>query len=308
MDPLPPLNAIRAFEVAGRHLSFSRAATELNVTHGAVSRQVARLELRLGTKLFVRTAGGLVLTDRGRLYLDDVLAALDRLRAGTRRVLHVEAAAVVRLSVPPTFAMRWLIPRLADFTARHRGFTLQLSTAMAQPDFLADGNDAAIRRMRRAPTSLQSHRFLGARTVAVCSPRYVQELQLASPADLARATIISTATEPHEWTRWFRAQRVPVPTKLAPPLSFEELFFALQAAVDSLGVALAPEALVDEDLRRGRLVAPFGGRPLGDRAYTLLYPIHSAKACSLRLLAQWLVFEGREREEGAEGAEGGRGR
>lgn len=300
MDMLPPLNAIRAFEVAGRHLSFTRAATELNVTHGAVSRQIARLEARLGTRLFVRTAGGLVLTERGRMYLDDVLAALDRLRAGTRRVLHEEAGAVVRLSVPPTFAMRWLIPRLADFAVTHRGFTLQLSTAMAQPDFLADGNDAAVRRMRRVPAALEGYRFLGAGTVAVCSPGYARDLRLAAAADLTRATIITTATEPNEWTRWFRAQRAAVPARMAPPLAFEQLFFALQAAVDSLGVALAPEALVKEDLRRGRLVAPFGGRPLGDRAYTLVYPARSPKLASLRLLAQWLVAEGRDRPDGGQ--------
>lgn len=298
MDALPPLNAIRAFEAAGRHLSFTRAATELDVTHGAVSRQIARLEARLGTKLFVRTAGGLVLTERGRIYLEDVLAALDRLRAGTRRVLHAEATAVVRLSVPPTFAMRWLIPRLADFAARHRGFTLELSMAIAQPDFLTDGSDAAVRRMRRVPAALTGYRFLGAGSVAVCSPRYAEERRLATVADLARTTIITTATEPQEWMRWFRAQRVPVPDRSLPPLAFEQLFFALQAAVDSLGVALAPEALVKDDLARGRLVAPFGDRPLGDRAYTLVYPVRSAKSSSLRLLAQWLVAEGCGREAG----------
>jgi len=300
MDALPPLNAIRAFEAAGRHLSFTRAATELDVTHGAVSRQIARLEARLGVQLFVRTASGLVLTERGRIYLDDVRAALDRLRSGTRRVLHAEARAVVRLSVPPTFAMRWLIPRLADFAARHRGFTVELSTAIAQPDFLSDGSDAAIRRMRRVPAALTGYRFLGAGSVAVCSPRYAEELRLATVADLARATIITTATEQQEWTRWFRAQRVPAPAH-APPLAFEQLFFALQAAVDSLGVALAPEALVKEDLARGRLVAPFGARPLGDRAYTLVYPTRSAKSGSLRLLAQWLVAEGRGRAEAGYG-------
>lgn len=293
MDALPPLNAVRAFEAAGRHLSFTRAATELNVTHGAVSRQVARLETRLGARLFVRTAGGLVLTERGRMYLVDVLASLDRLRAGTRRVAHAEAGAVVRLSVPPTFAMRWLIPRLAEFTASHRGFTLELSTAMAQPDFVAGAYDAAIRRMRRVPRALEGHRFLGAGTVAVCSPGYARDHLLAQPADLARATLITTATEPSEWDRWYRAQRVTVPSRQPPTLAFEQLFFALQAAVDSLGVALAPEALVRLDLDQGRLVAPFAGRPLGDRAYTLVFPPDSPKRAALRLLAQWLLAKGR---------------
>jgi LysR family transcriptional regulator, glycine cleavage system transcriptional activator len=293
MDALPPLNAIRAFEAAGRHLSFTRAATELNVTHGAVSRQVARLETRLGARLFVRTAGGLVLTERGRMYLGDVIASLDRLRAGTRRVAHAEADTVVRLSVPPTFAMRWLIPRLAEFTASHRGFTLELSTAMAQPDFVAGAYDAAIRRMRRVPRALEGHRFLGAGTVAVCSQDYAREHRLAQPSDLVRATLITTATEPSEWDRWYRAQRAPVPSRQPPSLAFEQLFFALQAAVDSLGVALAPEALVKQDLEQGRLVAPFSGKPLGDRAYTLAFPPDSPKRAALRLLAQWLLAKGR---------------
>ena len=294
MDPLPPLNAIHAFEAAGRHLSFTRAATELNVTHGAVSRQVARLEARLGIKLFFRTARGLVLTDRGRLYLEDVLAALDRLRAGTLRVLNEEAAGIVRLSVPPTFAMRWLLPRMADFANSHRGIKLQLSMAMATPDFLADGNDAAVRRMRKVPASLAGQRFLSAGTVAVCSPGYARERKLQTPADLTRATIITTATEPREWEHWLEQQGL-APTPPLNVLAFDQLFYALRAAVHSLGVTLAPEALVKEDLRRGSLVTPLGARPVGDRFYTLVYPKRSPKADALRLLAQWLAAEGRER-------------
>lgn len=293
MKSLPPLNAVRAFEAAGRHLSLSRAAVELNVTHGAVSRQIARLESHLGVRLFVRTVSGLVLTERGRLYLDDVVVAMDRLRTGTGRIAHAQTDAVVRLSVPPTFAMRWLIPRLAGFSAAHRGVALDVTTAMETPDFTSGGYDAAIRRMRRVPQHLAGQAFLSARTIAVCSPHYAESLGLRRIADLPRATLIATGTEPTEWERWFRSHRVAARPSIRT-LQFEQLYFALQAAGASLGVALAPETLVADDLASGRLVAPFAARPVGDRSYTIVHPPDSPKRVALQLLVQWLVTLARE--------------
>jgi len=292
MYSLPPLNAVRAFEAAGRHLSFTRAGLELHVTHGAVSRQVAALEAHLGVKLFIRTATGLVLTERGRAYLAEVSAALDRLRVGSQRAADRRGTDVLRLSVPPTFAMRWLIPRLAELDAARLGIALDVSTGIHAPDFAAGGYDAAIRRIARMPRALAGGRFMLANTEAVCSPAYREEQRIAELGDLWRATLITTATEPGEWERWFRMQRES-PPKRPTTIRFEQLYYALQAAVASLGVALAPRVLVDEDLAAGRLVIAIPSRGQGERWYAILYPRNTPKRTVLKSVTEWLVAKGR---------------
>lgn len=294
MSELPPLNALRAFETAGRHLSFTRAGEELHVTHGAVSRQVAALEAHLGVKLFIRTASGLVLTDAGRTYFGEVTAGLDRLRAATQRATSRRAAQVLRLSVPPTFAMRWLIPRLAGLDTARLGISLDVSTGIYAPDFAGGGYDAAIRRVARIPRTLAGERFLPARAEAVCSPQYRDEKRISRLEDLGRATLITTATEPDGWQQWFRAQgATSLPRGARMP--FEQLYFALQAAASSLGVALAPRALVEDDLAAGRLVIAVASRGASNRWYAILYPRDARKPSAMRAVSQWLIENGRDR-------------
>lgn len=285
MDRLPPLNGLKAFAAAARHLSFTAAAVELHVTHGAVSRQVAALEAHLGTALFIRGARALALTESGARLARAAGAAFDILRAAAAEVGRSRAAAALRISVPPTLAMRWLIPRMGALHQAHPDLRIELSTSIEPADFGGDPYDAAIRRVGRVTTGLRAERFLDARAVPVCSPKYKKQFHLRGPADLARATLVYTRSEPQAWNTWLRRHAVPGSENV---LTFDQLYFALQAALDSLGVALAPAELVANEIQRGRLCAlatPQGAAPI---AYALLWPRASANQAAIATLGQWL--------------------
>lgn len=287
MTRLPPLNALKAFDAAARHLSFTVAATELHVTHGAVSRQVAALEEELKVALFVRGGRSLKLTPEGMRLARGAGAAFDTLRAAVAQVRQAGPVKALRVSVPPTLAMWWLIPRMSALNDAHPDLRLELSTSTDPVDFESDHYDAAIRRIRRVPAGLAAERFIDARPVPVCSPAYQKQHRLRTPADLARATLVTTRSEPQAWPEWLRAHRVERASD-ASVLTFEQLYFALQAALDSLGVALAPMAIVAGEIRRGRLCPLAEPDGLGSPAYALLSPRISPHREAIRTLGAWL--------------------
>jgi LysR family glycine cleavage system transcriptional activator len=286
MARLPPLNALKAFEAAARHLSLTAAAAELHVTHGAVSRQIGTLEEDLHVALFQRTARGLKLTQEGAQLARGVGAAFDTLRSAVAQVRQ-EGGQSLRVSVPPTLAMWWLIPRMSALHHAHPRLRIDLSTSTEPVDFSGDAYDAAIRRIRQVPKGLAAERFVDARPVAVCSPAYQKQHRLRSPADLAQATLIVTRSEPQAWPEWLRAHAVQR-REDGPTLAFEQLYFALQAALDSLGVALAPAAIVAGEIRNGRLRALSQPEGSVSPAYALLSPKVSPHGEAIRTLGDWL--------------------
>jgi LysR family transcriptional regulator, glycine cleavage system transcriptional activator len=288
MQKLPPLTALKAFDAAARHLSFTAAAAELYVTHGAVSRQIAALEQELKVALFVRGARGLKLTAEGAQFARGVGTAFDTLRSAVAQVRHEGPAEALRVSVPPTLAMRWLIPRMSDLHHAHPRLHIELTTSTEPVDFEAGEYDAAIRRIRQVPRGLLATRFLDARPVPVCSPAYQEQHRLRGPADLRRATLILTRSEPQAWPDWLRANHVQRPAS-AHTIAFEQLYFALQAALDSLGVALAPASLVQEEIQRRRLCAL--AQPEGPvlPSYALLAPKVSVHSDAIRTFGEWLM-------------------
>lgn len=287
MQRLPPLNAFKAFEVAARHLSFTAAAVELHVTHGAVSRQIASLEQHLEVPLFVRGARGLKLTAEGAQLARGVGAAFEMLRSAVAQLRPAGPAAALRISVPPTLAMRWLIPRMGALHQAHPRLRIEIPTSTEPVDFESDAYDAAIRRVTRAPKGMVAERFLDGRPVPVCSPAYQKQHGLRSPADLARATLIVTRSEPQAWPDWLRQHQVADLTQAAT-LTFEQLYFALQAALDSLGVALAPAAVVASEIRLGRLAALAQPEGPVSPAYALLWPRASPRREAIATLGAWL--------------------
>jgi LysR family glycine cleavage system transcriptional activator len=287
MSRLPPLNALKAFEAAARHLSFTTAAAELHVTHGAVSRQVASLEEDLKLVLFVRGTRGLKLTEEGAQLARGVGAAFDTLRSAVAQVRQDGPASALRVSVPPTLAMWWLIPRMSALHHAHPRLSIDLTTSTEPVDFTGGAYDAAIRRIRQVPKGMVAQRFLDARPVPVCSPGYHKRLRLRGPGDLARATLIVTRSEPQAWPEWLRAHGVKRANE-SPTLAFEQLYFALQAALDSLGVALAPAAIVAGEIRAGRLRALSEPEGAVSPAYALLWPKVSPHAAAIRILGDWL--------------------
>lgn len=285
---LPPLNALRAFEAAGRHESFTKAAEELNVTHGAVSRQVAQLEEWLGASLFRRVYSQLALTDAGRVYLPEVTAALDRLSIVSSQLaeqkpqrLHVDA--------PPTFTMRWMIARMSSFHRKHPGVEVRMTASIAPINFQEHRYDIAIRGAHAPIPGVVSHPFMTELIIAVGHADLFEGNGSPVPADLSGHTLISYATEPYSWADWLEVVGQGG-LKPAATLRFEQMYFALQAAAEGLGIVLVPLFLAIDDIIAGRLCAPFG--PLGakQRRY---YAIAAQSSPVIEAFFEWLLLEGR---------------
>jgi LysR family glycine cleavage system transcriptional activator len=292
---LPPLNAIKAFEAAVRLGSFTRAADELNVTHGAVSRQIRLLEAWFGTRLFLRTSRNAVLTQVGTDLLAEAGPALDRLAAAAQRLQNRRLpAGVLRVSALPTFAMRWLIPRLPDFQRHHPGLELQIVTASAPAEQFRMDVDAVISGPSRQPGWI-GNRFLGEARLPVLSPDLMKRCPLRTPADLEQHTLLHAATLRNAWPRWLAAANV-VDLKPAREQVFEHFYFAIQAALEGLGVLMGPVALISDELRAGRLLAPIREPATRTRGYFVYVSEGSSDAPAITALRQWLVDAGSSAE------------
>src|SRR5467141_1504947 len=284
---LPPLNAIKAFEAAARLGSFTRAAEELNVTHGAVSRQIRLLEDWLGVRLFLRTSRNAVPTRAGTELLAEAGPALDRLAAVSRQM---QTRGLLHVSALPTFAMRWLIPRLPDFQRDHPGLELRIVTASTPAEQFGMDVDAVISGPSRQPGWVGT-RFLGEVRLPVLSPDLMRKCPLRAPADLERHTLLHAATLRDAWPRWMAAAHVPDLTPARDQV-FEHFYFAIQAALEGLGVVMGPLALISDGLRAGRLLAPISEPALRTRGYFVYAAEASNDAPAVATLRNWLVAAG----------------
>lgn len=254
---IPSTQALACFEAAARHGSFTRAAQELSLTQGAVSRQVAALEAQLGVALFKRGQRGMVLTPAGQDYARQVARQLDALERDTLDLMSRQGQGdALTLATVPTLATRWLIPRLPDWARRHPDLLLHLEVRTRPFLFTDSGIDAAL----IAGTAEQLRRWVGVRAerlleetvVPVCSPAWLGGRAPLSPAELAQAPLLQAATRPDAWRQYFEAAGVHAPQAMAGPRM--ELFSMLAAAAAAgLGVALVPRLLVQDELSRGTL-------------------------------------------------------
>ncbi|WP_186011606.1 transcriptional regulator GcvA [Burkholderia gladioli] len=262
---LPPFPALRAFEAAARHESFSAAGDELHVTHGAISRQVAALEAWLGRPVFHRHGRRVRLTEEGRRYLATLSEAFDRIAQASEQLREAGPAHVLRINAQATIAMKWLLPRLSRFQREMPNVELKLSTSNAPLDTLEGQFDVAIRSgPGRWPNRASGH-FLDETVLPVCSPKLLRQMPIASAEDLARHVLLHSDTRPSAWRDWFAAAGTQLRARKRQ--SFDHFYLALQAAVDGLGVALGPLPLLDEELASGRLVAPLAGPRIATRRY-----------------------------------------
>jgi LysR family transcriptional regulator, glycine cleavage system transcriptional activator len=288
---LPPLNAIKAFEAAARLGSFTRAAEELNVTHGAVSRQIHLLEEWLGVRLFLRTSRNAVPTEAGSDLLAEAGPAFDRLAAVSQRVQNrAPARGLIHVSALPTFAMRWLIPRLPEFQRGHPGLELRIVTASTPAEQFRMSVDAVISGPWRQPGWV-GKQFLGETRLPVLSPDLIRECPLRTPADLERHTLLHAATLRDAWSRWLAAAGVP-DLKPARDQVFEHFYFAIQAALEGLGVVMGPLALISDELRAGRLLAPIREPATRTRGYFFYAPETRSDTPATVALRQWLINAG----------------
>lgn len=293
MRRLPPLNAIKAFEAAARLVSFTKAGQELNVTHGAISRQVALLESWLGIPLFRRMKSQVLLTEAGKKFLDEMGPALDRIALAAIHLTHDTNPVILVVNAPPTFTLRWLIPRLSSFQRRHLGIDVRLTTSVAPIDFSKSEYDIAIRGADEPISDTTSRPFLTESILPVCHPDILPKLPLTGPEDLARHTLLTYSTEPYRWQDWFReihAEEV----KPAGTLNFEQMYFALQAALEGLGIALIPYFMVADDIAAGRLCTPLGALGVRTRRYYANLAPNAVPGLAQNLFCDWLEQEGRE--------------
>lgn len=290
---LPFLNGIRAFEAAARRGGFAAAGEELHLSPAAVSRLVRLLEDRIGGALFERRANRLALTEAGRSYRDGLTPILDDLARLTERVAEQAAGRrVLTLGVGPTFAIRWLIPRLADLARQAPELEVRITTGGAAAPF-SDGWTCGIALGDgSAWPGLEAVPLFAADLLPVCTPAIAARLRRAGggPAALARESLLRVAHAPEDWPRWLAAAGVAGVAAATGPV-FAYYGQALQAAADGLGVAMGIRPYVDDDLAAGRLVAPFGPAVPKGLGWSLIHRAARAEEPGFRAFRDWILAQ-----------------
>jgi len=285
MNAMHWLGWIRFFEAAARHQNFARAAEELHLTHGAISRQIRQLEEALGVELFERRNRAVFLTDAGRTLHEAATQSMELLATTVEKIRAPAPAAALVLSCEPTIAMRWLIPRLGGFSAAHPDIPLHLMAAGGSVDFATSGIDVALRR-NDFPFDPRWHtrELLPEKVGPVCRPDQAD----VPPAQMVR---LHTRTRPDAWQRWARSAEghLAQPNRLND-VWYEHFYLSLQAAAAGQGWAVASELMVADELADGRLVAPAGFVADGS-AYHLISPVPFARDARRRALLEWLRGE-----------------
>ncbi|MFI4920393.1 MAG: transcriptional regulator GcvA [Gammaproteobacteria bacterium] len=290
MRNLPPPNTLKAFEAASRHGSFSKAAVELHVTHGAVSRQVQQLEGFLGCELFHRLPRGLQLTARGREFAFGVQAAFDQIRDAVEAVRVDHERHIITVSTLASLAARWLVPRLHRFQNAHPELEIRLSTSPQLTNFDRDGIDLAIRYGRGRWPGVAALRLFTPVEFPVCAPKLLAGAHpLRTPQDLKYTSLLHDTTHRH-WQQWLELAGVRG-VEAHAGMVVEDMNVLIQAAIEGQGVALASEPLVQAELAVGRLVKPFDIDLPVELAFYAVHPKSRGQDPAVQALVEWLQQE-----------------
>jgi len=286
---LPPLSALPSFEAAARHLSFSKAAAELCVTHGAVSHAVRNLEDQLGVQLMVRATRSVRLTPTGASFAAEVRDVLERLTTATSAATG-QGSGIVSVSTIDSFAARWLMPRLSQFRRLHGDIDVRVATSERLADFTSDGIDIAIRCGGGRYPGLAADLLMKEDHSPVCSPKLLKGRHpLRTPANLARHTLLHDVFTV-DWAIWLRSAGIDgIDPHLGP--TFLSSDHAIQAAIRGEGVVLGRSALVADELAAGRLVRPFKLSLPAGFAYYVVCPPRALKRPNVKAFRDWLVAE-----------------
>jgi LysR family glycine cleavage system transcriptional activator len=280
-----PLTALRSFEAAARHGSFTRAAEELHVTQGAVSRQVQALEDRIGVPLFERAGRRIALSSEGRLLAHATSDALERLGAAIATLTR--SAGILTVSMLPSLAAYWIAPRMREFVAAHPDLELRLTASRHLVDFEAEGIDAAVRYGPGGWADVGAELLAREEIFPVCSPDHAARLALREPRDLARANLLHSDV-PDGWREWLAAAGCPEIFSEAG-VYLDEDTALLRAAAAGEGVALGRSVLVDGEIAQGRLVAPFDVRIPATFSYWIVTPFATPRSRNVEKLRDWLM-------------------
>ena len=289
---IPSLQALACFDAAARHESYTRAAQELALTQSAVSRQITALEEFLGLALFRRTRHGVALTERGAEYALQVAPRLQGLEQDTLDVMSTQGrGGSIHLAAVPTFATRWLIPRLPELKALHPEITVHIETR-TRPFMFADTPfDAALYSGTTAQVSnwagTRSVQLLAEDVVPVCSPKFLGSQKTLTPKDIAQLPLLQQSTRTEGWRQWFEAVGVAAPLALSGP-RYELFSMTAAAAAHGMGLALVPRLLIEAELARGELVVACQQPLRGERAYYLVTPERSDERPVMKSFLAWL--------------------
>jgi len=294
MMRLPPLNPLRTFEAAGRLRSIRRAAEELSVTAGAVSRQVQSLEVYLGVPLFRREPREMLLTAEGEQYLAAVSSHLDGIREATEKLTGRRTVEIVRLRAYMTFSMKWLIPRLGGFHAENKDTEIRLTTSNETVDFERENIDGAIRLGDGSWRGVEVERLLNNELMPLCSPSFAAAHRLQDISDLKGLPLLHSVIRPDDWRYWLEAANC---TAIDPYAGnkYASSILAYQAALEGHGIMMAQRALFQDDINSESLVKPFDMvLDRGAFTYYFVYPKNRLRSAAFRRLRSWLFSQARE--------------
>ena len=295
MRRLPPLNALRVFEIAARTGSYAEAAVELGLTHGAVSRQIGALEAWLGQRLFVRSGRRMVATPIARVFAAEVSLSFDRLTAAAEACGKPGARRILRVSAPTSFATRWLIPRLEQFHREHQHVEVSVTTVSTVHEELRGGFDVAVRRGSARDNIWPQHRatyVMDNVDTLIMSPSLFARRPIHKPVDIAGHILLATETRPGDWVDWLENAGLSHMTGQRRQL-FDHYHVTLHAIVDGLGVGIGSFPLLDIDVVGGRLITPLPEIKVHRTGYVALVPFDADKSAPLKAFVDWLVAEGK---------------
>jgi len=294
---LPPFFALRALEAAARHRSYSRAAQELAVTHGAVSQQIRRLEAELGARLFERRGNAMVPTPAAERLAGGVGRGLDVLQNAVAEFAQAAERDPLVISLDPQFANRWLPSRLGRLLADPAGANLEIRVEERRADFVTDGVDLGVRYGGGVWEGVEAHRLFRETLFPVCSPTFARTHPVSQPEDLLTAPLIHHGHRP--WRLWFEAFGLPTPPQQG--LLFDDSVMLLDAASQGLGFALARSGLMESYFESGRLVRPLEDDIASDLGFFIVWRADSRKLARIAALRDWLMAEAVEAAGQTEG-------
>jgi LysR family glycine cleavage system transcriptional activator len=288
---IPSIGGLTSFVVAAQHGSFTRAADELNLTQGAISRQIREIETRLGVRLFERVRQRVVLTDAGKQYLSQVKKALDELAEATQRVASFNSA-TLNLVALPTFGAHWLVPRLSNFHDSNPKIMVHVTARQVPVDFVAEPFDAAIFFDTSHWPGTISHYLMAEDVVAVCSPKLNAKRAIKTPADVLKFRLLHKMGKPNRWTEWMAEAGI---AQSEPPRghAYENFSMVGQAAVAGLGIALVPRYVAQDDVAAGRLEIVASEFAEISIPYYLILPETRASSSAVQAFTKWLIAETR---------------
>lgn len=288
-----PLNALRTFEKVAEHLSFTRAAQALHVTQSAVSQQVAQLEQRVGKRLLERSGKSLRLTPHGELLAAACQRSFGILERAFRHISRGGGEQALWLKLPPTFAMKWLMPRLPGFQVLHPQLELHINTSVAPVDFESEDVDIGMQRATEPDAGLHAIPILDERGILVCAPR-LWEQRSRSLAELESITLLHSANRAEDWTLWLQAMNAPG-LRPANQIEFSFSLLMVQAAVEGLGMAIVQPEFVQDELASGRLISPFEPVIATGRKHFLVCPLHRRHDSAVARFFSWVTAQASQR-------------